>query len=572
MIQQDGAVAGRPSQEDDVISGAVVSPSRGRGTQSTTTRRGGNRVSKNKSKNKGTSSQRTAPADVLTSSTDKQRSISNPATRQELINRIKSMPEEMLPQFAKQYIELMVDTFKINTRERVANFFGQIASESLRGNAEYVYYFSGDYLKEVFGGRVRPQDKSDFIYKNPPSVTTRPYGFAPGKAPWNVGGWADQYYGGRNGNTRGKVSDAKNSLQVFKPDEVVYDKKNKIFKHQTNPHLYNGSPEGYAYRGHGVIQITGKVQYERMNEFFGRNGKYEKNDIDFLEHPEICSYNWNNKLGPPNKFAFLSALMWWSNNDGVYINQISLSTTRQITRAVRGSEGGYEKRHKQVERYFYYLNTGSKPAATQKGGTMNLSEPPTFTKVIKPSELKFLSLNNATRGSLSSVFVATLGLKNFTNLSFFVSGGGVIGPYKDLSTNSSIDNHNKGYQVFTINKQGVAKIYNNSDARSSPIWGNLVYAAAGWPRLLDNGKAWNGKANASFLRLTGRTAIGIKPSGELVIYVSTNKYIHNVINDLQQLGCVDAINFDGGGSTFLYLNGKPIITSNRSFPNVMSWA
>lgn len=570
--QQDGAVAGRPSQEDDVITGAVVSPSRTRRIQSGTTSSGGNRVSKNKSKNKGTSSQKTAPADVVTSSADKQRSQSNPATRQELINRIKSMPDEMLPQFIKSYAEIMVDKFKINTREKVANFFGQIAAESLRGNAEYVYYFSGKYLKKVFGGRVRPQDQNDFIYKNPPSVPNRPYGFAPGKAPWNVGGWPDQYYGGRNGNARGKVSVAKNSLQVFKPDEVVYDEKNKIFKQKTNPHLYNGSSEGYSYRGHGVIQITGKVQYERMNELFGRNGTFEKNDIDFLEHPEICSYNWNSKLGAPNKFAFLSALMWWSNHNEVYINQVSLPATRKITAAVRGAEGGYEKRHKNVERYFQYLNTGTKPAQSSIAGTYTITQQPTYTKVIKPSQLKFLSI---IPGVTPTIYQARFGVTTFSNLSYFESNGTPTPPYKDKTTDILKRLPGQKYPVFGIDKNNIARIYDSDDV--FPIWGSLVYACAGFPRLIKNGKpAYNDTgAKYSFNRLTGRTAIGIKPSGELVIYISKSKYISSVINDLLAMGCTDGINFDGGTSTFMYDNNKALvtsgITSGRRFPSIMTW-
>lgn len=559
MVQQDGAIAGRPTQEDDVVTGAVVKSARSSGKTARTSRSGGSSVLKNKSRNKGTSSQKTAPANVQTSSQDKQRSTSNPATRQELIDRIKSMPDEMLPQFIKPYAEIMVDKFKIDTREKVANFFGQIAAESLRGNAEYVYYTNQKSFKKAFGGRVKPQHINDFLYKDP--STSRPFGFSPEKAPWNIGGWPDVYYGGKNGNKRGQVSVAKNDFKPFGPTQQLSNNERR-----TNPHYYKGSSEGYSYRGHGVIQITGKVQYEYMNEFFGRNGKYEKNDIDFLENPEIVSYNWNDKLGHPNKFAFLSALMWWSNHNEVYINQVSLSTTQKITARVKGSSAEYQERHKNVERYFSFLVNGTKPAQVQTGGTMNLSRPPTYTKVIKPSQLKFVSLQKA---ATASTYASSLSLKTFTNLSFFVSSGDPIDPYKDLVIDRPKDTYNKNYPVFTISKNGVAKIYKSDEV--FPIWSSLNYVAAGWPRLLTNGKPWVGKASASFLRLTGRTAIGIKPSGELVIYVSDNKYVHDVINDLSSMGCTDAINFDGGGSTFLYVDGKQVLSSSRTFPNVMTW-
>lgn len=559
--QQDGAIAGRPTQEDDVITGAVVKSARSSGKTARTSRSGGSSVLKNKSRNKGTSSQKTAPANVQISSQDKQRSTSNPATRQELIDRIKSMPDEMLPQFIKPYAEIMVDKFKIDTREKVANFFGQIAAESLRGNAEYVYYTNQKSFKRAFGGRVKPQHINDFLYKDP--STSRPFGFSPEKAPWNIGGWPDVYYGGKNGNKRGQVSVAKNDFKPFGPTQQLSNNERR-----TNPHRYKGSSEGYSYRGHGVIQITGKVQYEYMNEFFGRNGKYEKNDIDFLENPEIVSYNWNDKLGHPNKFAFLSALMWWSNHNEVYINQVSLPTTQKITARVKGSSAEYQERHKNVERYFGYLISGKKPAQSDVAGKYNITDQPTYVKVIKPSQLKFLSI---IPGVSPTIYQARFGLTTFSNLSYFESNGTPTPPYKDKTTDILKRLPGQKYPVFGIDKNNIARIYDSDDV--FPIWGSLVYACAGFPRLIKNGKPayTDSGAKYSFNRLTGRTAIGIKPSGELVIYVSKNKYISSVINDLLAMGCTEGINFDGGGSTFIYDNNAPLITSGRRFPSIMTW-
>lgn len=340
-----GVIAGE-SIEEDLITGAVVRSARNGGRTTTTTSSGRQRLKKNKARNKGYSSQLTAPGDVYTSAQDKLKSISSPATKNDLINKIKQIPESMLPQFVKPYAELMVNTFGIDTREKVANFLGQISAESIRGVSEYVYYTDPKYLRGAFGGRVSSQDLKDFVYKTP--SPSRPYGFANGKAPWNVNGWPDSYYGSRNGNVNGntfnKISQAVNSRQEVSPQQPPSNL-------QINPYKYKGSPEGYAYRGHGVIQITGKVQYEQMNKFFGVNGTLEKNNVDFLKNPEIVSEN--------KKYAFLSALMWWYNHKGVYINKVSLPTTKTITAAVRGSSGGYQSRHKNVERYFHFLVYGN---------------------------------------------------------------------------------------------------------------------------------------------------------------------------------------------------------------------
>lgn len=560
MAQQDGAVAGRPIQdEDDVITGATVRSPRTGGKTVRTSRSGGARVTKNKSRNKGQSSQRTAPADVQTSSQDKQRSQISPALRQELITRIRQMPSEMLAQFIKPYLELMIDKFKINTREKVANFFGQIAAESSRGNAEYVYYTSEKSFRKAFGNRVQRNHPNELMYRNPSS--SRPYGFAPGKTPWELGGWPNLYYGYKNGNTLSKISIAKNNAQYVNPTSPIPT-------HRLNPHFYKGSPEGYAYRGHGVIQITGKVQYERMNYYYGKNGIYEKNNIDFLENPEIVSYNWKDPSNP-NKFAFLSALMWWGNKDSVQINRVSLSTTQVITKRVKGSSNGYQERHRNVERYFSFLLNGVKPASSPIAGTSSPQISATFTKIIKPSELKFFSIQPSVT---DETFKKLYGFKNFANLSFFEGDGTPTPPYKDKKIDMLEFLPNKDYPVLGIDKNNGVRIYNRSELFL--VWNSLVYACAGFPHLIKNGKsAYNvrTKGGGGFFRSAGRTAIGIKPNGDLVVYVSKNKYIQDVTNDLLSMGCVEAINFDGGGSSFVYENGSPLMTSSRRFPTIMTW-
>lgn len=339
--QNRGAIAGE-NIEDDIITGATVKSARNTSPTSKTTRRGGARLGKNKTKSKGIASQKTAPGDVQVAASDRLKSVSNPATKNDLIDRIKSMPDKMLPSFVKPYVDIMVNKFGIDTREKAANFLGQISAESIRGNAEYVYYTSAKTLKGVFGDRVKSPDVGNFVFSDKKLSN---FGF--GIPPWSLNGLNDSYYGSRksneNGNVFNRVSSAQNPKQNVKPGT-------KPDNFQTNPGFYKGSPDGYAYRGHGLIQITGRVQYEKMNEYFGINGKFDKNNVDFLKNPELVSEN--------QKFAFLSALMWWQEHRGVHINQVSLSTTKTITAAVRGSSGGYQYRHKNVERYYYYLVHG----------------------------------------------------------------------------------------------------------------------------------------------------------------------------------------------------------------------
>jgi predicted chitinase len=291
----------------------------------------------------------------------------------------------MLPRYIKSRAEMIVKSFGINTREKVANFFGQLASESLRGLAEYVYYSKkGITNLGTKMSNYKEGDEEKFFYSDKNIDDGIPFGIK--TPPWEKGGMFDTYYGGKYsprtdlGNKFNKESLAKNDAGVVEPDEKIND-------YTVDPGFYKGSPEGYAYRGHGAIQITGKYQYERMNQFFGVNGKYEKNNVDFLEYPELVSYNWRSDLGggpngkDQNKFALLSALMWWNDHKGVQINQVSLSTTTTITKAVSNSESTSRNRHKNVERYYDFLLGGT----VAKSLYSNVNYTPNN---FKPGELK----------------------------------------------------------------------------------------------------------------------------------------------------------------------------------------
>lgn len=351
--QQDGQIIAGENREDDVITGATVRTERTSTPSRGNTRSGGQRLGANKTKSKGRSSQQTAPADVQVAATDKLKSVSNPATKNDLIERIKKMPDRMLPSFVKPYVDVMVTKFGIDTREKAANFLGQISAESIRGSAEYVYYTSKKNLRDVFTSRVTKKDESEFVFDEKKLGN---FGF--GITPWSINGLQDTYYGSRQTNQNGNQFNRISSAQNPKQNVSAGTKPNDF---QTNPGFYRGSPDGYAYRGHGVIQITGKVQYEKMNEYFGTNGKFDKNNVDFLKNPELVAEN--------PKFAFLSALMWWYEHRGVHINQVSLSTTKTITGVVRGNSGGYQYRHKNVERYYYYLVYGKEGTSGDVTGT-----------------------------------------------------------------------------------------------------------------------------------------------------------------------------------------------------------
>lgn len=98
-------------------------------------------------------------------------------------------------------------------------------------------------------------------------------------------------------------------------------------------------------------------------------------------------------------------------------------------------------------------------------------------------------------------------------------------------------------------------------------------AIGGGPVLLQNGKIdiynneermFMGKAIAD---LHPRTAMGYTDKGELVILVVEGRHknvsagvsLIQLAAMMQSLGCVEALNLDGGGSTCMLIQGKPVI-------------
>jgi len=320
-----------------------------------------NGIVKNKTKFKSGVDTPGGPASAYLDSKEREKLSKEPLSQEQLIERIKSMPDNMLPKFVKSNADIIVKDFKIDTKQKVANFLGQIASESLRGVSEYVYYKSIEDLKSVFKTRVSGNDEEEFVYNEKYLTSGTEYGFK-SKTPWEVEGLLDTYYGSRDGDRNGnkyrRISESENSFETAKKGKAPDD-------FQADPGFYKGSPDGYAYRGHGIIQITGKIQYENMNKVFGKGGKHEDSEVvqngyDFTKNPEIVSYNWKNTANP-NKYALLSSLMWWENHAGVYIDEVSLPTTKNITGAVRSRSDGYQERHDVVLKYYDWLLLGKAP-------------------------------------------------------------------------------------------------------------------------------------------------------------------------------------------------------------------
>lgn len=90
--------------------------------------------------------------------------------------------------------------------------------------------------------------------------------------------------------------------------------------------------DGYKYRGRGLIQITGRANYQAF-----QNSKQVTDDI--MEHPEI--------LEQP-RYATKSAMWWWWKHG---LNKLADSDSfLAITKTINGGTYGLEHRRKYLKR------------------------------------------------------------------------------------------------------------------------------------------------------------------------------------------------------------------------------
>lgn len=152
-----------------------------------------------------------------------------------------------------------------------------------------------------------------------------------------------------------------------------------------------------------------------------------------------------------------------------------------------------------------------------------------------------------------------------SNLSFFNSRG-FVGSYKDTST-SGKRRYSKWPALYLSNTE--AEILKWDEAPKFAY----KYMASGYPLLLKNGELTKLPRTHFSRRNCPRTSVGILKNGKVIIYITTSSSLANLQKKMVELGCLSAINFDGGGSTFLFVDGNMIFPNklSRTFPNVLIW-
>lgn len=100
----------------------------------------------------------------------------------------------------------------------------------------------------------------------------------------------------------------------------------------------------------------------------------------------------------------------------------------------------------------------------------------------------------------------------------------------------------------------------------TPKWDNVKHIISGGPYLVKNGEVYVDLSEEKLLAIGGRnprSAIGYTRDNDLIIVAvdgregsSIGLTLNELASLMKSLGCVNAINLDGGGSTVMYVNGE----------------
>ncbi|WWT39394.1 hypothetical protein [Microcystis phage Mel-JY01] len=187
--------------------------------------------------------------------------------------------------------------------------------------------------------------------------------------------------------------------------------------------------------------------------------------------------------------------------------------------------------------------------------------------VVQPERIEIL---DAKYLRPKTFFLQHYNICNMINLSFFTHKE-AIPPHKGMNT-FNYDMPRKGWGIFWIDKLNKCNI-DTGGAWSVDIAFRSKAVAAGYPMLVYNKKIIPIKKSTFANRKCPRTALGILETGEVLIYVSQRATLYDVQKFMYKRECISVLNFDGGGSTFLFVNGKKIFSSQppRKYPNILSW-
>jgi predicted chitinase len=198
--------------------------------------------------------------------------------------------------------------YEVNTRFRIAHFLSQIGHESSFRNSSENGSYSATRMRQVFGCKG-------------------------GLANYNAA--ADNCTLGADGKP-----------QQLRPKlwtrEAEYTRNpQQLLSYVYALRLGNGdeaSGDGYRYRGRGLLQLTGKDNYNAFTRCHNRKNPHDPQD--FVGNPDLLVSNLN--------YAIESAFYFWDANE---VNAVADGDgVEAVTRRVNGGLNGLDDRRARFER------------------------------------------------------------------------------------------------------------------------------------------------------------------------------------------------------------------------------
>jgi len=253
--------------------------------------------------------------------------------------------------------------------------------------------------------------------------------------------------------------------------------------------------------------------------------------------------------------------------------------------------------HVMVNGTFLQAISGLSSLGIEKNGTVSIGRLPVFTRITGEGANIWwdaYEVNSAKgQGDYTSVLYTPAygGSVTFNvNAYAMIVSNSVITDYRAVSAGESVTIPSNGF-VFYMGSlyaaeawvstpavgtriTSVAPYLRDADTADSFSLDDVVSIVSGSPRLVKDGQIVydldSGFQEARFTTMsTPRTAVGINSAGELLLVSVPSATIQQMRELMAGLGCVDAINLDGGGSCAMYYNGQYLATPGRNLTTTL---
>jgi exopolysaccharide biosynthesis protein len=185
-------------------------------------------------------------------------------------------------------------------------------------------------------------------------------------------------------------------------------------------------------------------------------------------------------------------------------------------------------------------------------------------EIIDPSIVKVVFSSDFRRLTISEWMQQ--GFKNFVNLTFFESSGKPTSNFysNGINLGDKLDTLGK-YWPMMVTKPNLDIVERATDFISPEE------AFSGSHIIVKDGVSQNINQSPKDSAIRPRTAVGITSNNDIIVMVSPRSDIESMGEKMQRAGAKDAINMDGGGSSFFVRDGQVLISTNRAVPTILAW-